>query len=161
MEIVLWELCRYINETSPHHSSQFRFGVGIIIIVGCHIVNFHCTSKSPWQKLHFFKYAEILGPALSFKLGCSNSTEHVASSSSAVTAPTENVLCEGEDGLGSEGGRLDCGLHRRVNNLRAGVASCAHVQHHTCRGEEIKDGRRGLIIRKMCSSAMLTSKDKA
>lgn len=69
--------------------------------------------------------------------------------------------CEGEDGLEGEGGRLGGGLHRRVNNLRAGVAPCAHVQHHTCRGEEIKDGRRGLIIRKICNSAMMKSKDKA
>lgn len=53
-----------------------------------------------------------------------------------------------------------CGLSLRVNNLRAGVAGCAHVQHHTCTGEEIKGGRRGHIKRKMCSSAILNSKTK-
>jgi hypothetical protein len=69
----------------------------------------------------------------------------------------DNALCEGY-GTRREG--WGCGLGLRVNNLRAGVASCAHVQHHTCTGEEIKGGRRGHIIRKMCSSAILDSKSK-
>lgn len=55
---------------------------------------------------------------------------------------------------------MGCGLRLRVNNLRAGVAFCAHVQHHTCTGEEIKGGRRGHVIRKMCSSAILDWKTK-
>jgi hypothetical protein len=154
MKIVLWEFCKYINDVSSYHSSQFRLGVAVTFIAGCHVVNFHCTSKEPWQNLHFIKYAEFLGPALSFK--CSNSTEYVASSSNAMT-----VAGVAEDSLENEGVRLGCGLRRPVNNLSVGVAPSAHVQHHTCRGEEIKDGRRGLIIRKMFSSAMLKSIDKA
>lgn len=69
----------------------------------------------------------------------------------------DDNLCEGY-GTRREG--WGCGLGLRVNNLRAGVTSCAHVQHHTCTGEERKGGRRGHIIRKMCSYAILDSKTK-